>query len=756
MATQAESWENALRLIADTADTNQTVPDRNAVLGTTSGSGSDSTSWLDGYVKVAWKVSPIKSGHAGLMEDHDYNWKNSIKSHGMWFEVYVGVNHNKDFFTSSSDPYQIFRSSPEHILASPWQTNQFSPWSMLYASDTLTDVGNLLDKWTQHFSTWANDLDTSDNDWQGTAAGVFKHTLEQYVSTLKALRTQLASPQITKPLEDAQIVMANGSAALTQAADAWLANTQNDPRVIMEYLFQQVMASSVVTFHFVAKHGRYEPVIATQWGDPFSSKFGETMEEWSKAWWLNSLQSLDQAASAFFGNVDRAYTSVSNAIPPNFIPPVFLSPPGSGADSGVGGGGGPNTNLPPITIPPLNLNTGNSPNKGLDGLPNNGGNVNVPVGGGANGGPDGLPNFTGDVTTPSGVGPNGLGNFNSAFTTTPLGSGATDTVIGPGGQPVVGPDGQPLSVPLGSTISPDGTVIGPDGLPVTSLNGSPLTVPKGSSLTADDTGSDTVTGPDGQQVIGPDGQPLVVPGGSTVSANGTVLGPDGQPVLGPSGQPLTVPTGSSVTPIDTGGSATSAGSATSGLAPVSLSTTGGPVPIGPPTSDGSSFGDTTLPGAGSGLSLPAITSNGLTFPSVGGPGKIGSLSVAPAGGGGTTFAGSGGIGSPKLFGSGFAAAEGSNVAEPGSPLGETQLGAEHTADTADLGIAADESQALGRIATVGGTSGTGAGEPPIMPPMSGGGGGGGGAGAGGKKTWVTEDEGAWGTATSVGSGVIGR
>jgi hypothetical protein len=43
----------------------------------------------------------------------------------------------------------------------------------------------------------------------------------------------------------------------------------------------------------------------------------------------------------------------------------------------------------------------------------------------------------------------------------------------------------------------------------------------------------------------------------------------------------------------------------------------------------------------------------------------------------------------------------------------------------------------------------------MMPPMSGGMGGVGGGATGGRKTWVTEDEETWGTASG-GPGVIGR
>jgi hypothetical protein len=84
---------------------------------------------------------------------------------------------------------------------------------------------------------------------------------------------------------------------------------------------------------------------------------------------------------------------------------------------------------------------------------------------------------------------------------------------------------------------------------------------------------------------------------------------------------------------------------------------------------------------------------------------------------------------------------------PGEPTSAT--GAE------ELAMAGEESQALGRVATVGG-AGAGS-EPPMMPPMGGMGGGMGGVGGGGgKKTWVTEDEETWGTGAGASSGVIGR
>jgi hypothetical protein len=762
---QNGSFENALRLMADTSNSNQTVPDRNTVTaGASSSEGSGSSAsgrWISA-VEVAYKVAPL-SGAGGLKTDHDHNWKWHVTHAGEGIEIVVGVNDETDFFNDPAGGWQLFLNNPYNVMYSligrPNQTNQFSPYSMRYVADTLTDVGTLLDKWTQSFTGWTNDLDTPDSDWQGSAAGVFKHTLEQYTAVLKALRTQLATSQITKSLDDAESAMATSVGLLSQAIESWRDNPDNDPRRIIDYLFQQAMNHfSSITFQYHPTKAHYTPSIHTVFGDPLTQEFADNLQATAKWWWLQSLTPLDQAASTVLTSLDSAYGNVSSTIPQNFVTPVVLSPPADDptATSG-GGGGGPITSIPPLNLPSFSLDS-NSPN----GLPPNigGGGTNVP-------GPGGLPNVNGDFTTTPGGGPTGVPNIGGDFSTSatggpnsnadftiPGGGGAADVITGPGGAPLLGPDGQPLTVPSGSTISPDGTVLGPDGQPVTGSNGQQLTVPKGSSVVE----SDTVTGPDGQPVLGPDGQPLTVPSGSTISPDGTVLGPNGQQLVGPDGQALTVPSDSTVVPTgsqtfanpsDLGGSTTQ---------PNFTSTIGGPGgQISPPPIDGSvtTGGSTTFPGLGTGVPLPAVTSSGLALPSLG---KATSL-LGGGGGVGSSFSSSGGVGSPRLFGSGFAAGEAgavSSAAEPGSPLGEALPGTERAADTADLGVAADESQALGRIATVGG-SGAGSGEPPIMPPMSGGGGaGGGGGGAGGKKTWVTEDEDTWGTTVSSGSGVIGR
>jgi hypothetical protein len=778
--TPAGAFEKVLKLLAASGDSTQTIPDRNAVVGggttnpntstasntdsgSTSGGGSDSSSstgrWLaDGG--MWWHVSGIGSqlGHGGLALNHDHNWSDSAMHNGVGFQVVVGVNNNNQFLNSPTGPWQMFANNPVNILksfsAAPWQTNQFSPRSMVYAAEVLAGVGSTLDTWAQNFNTWANDVDTSDSDWQGSAAGVFKNTLEQYTSTLRAVSSQLASLKIANALINADSVMTTNVANFAAAADNWLNNKGNNPNWIVDYLFNWALSNNTTTWRNTAKG--YTPTVMTPFGDTWGQGFIDNLEDAAKQSWLASLAPLDAAATTFLANVDAAYSSLSIVIPQSFLPPVLLNPPiadPTASSGGIGGDGGAS----PFTIPPFNLDSGNAPGN-PNGLPSDFTTTN---GGGPGAVPPDLPPFTtsggGSSSGPSDFTTSGGGsNFApSDFTTSGGGSdfgpsdfttsgGGSDVITGPDGQPVLGPDGQPFTVPGGSTISSDGTVLGPNGQPLTGPNGQPLTVPPGSSLSS----GDTVTDSNGQTVFGPDGQPLTVPSGSTISSDGTVLGPNGQPVMGPNGQPLTVPGGSTIVPNSSGGpsvpqdfTTTSGGGPSTTLPNFSTASGGGP------SAELPNFTTTS----GSGSAGITVGRDGLSLPSLG----------APAGGsaGSVSFGGTGGLGAGRLFGSGGGAFGPSDVpgggVEGGAPAGEPLPGGEHTADTADLGMAAEESEALGRVATVGGAAGAGA-EPPMMPPMGGGMGGGGPATSGGKKTWVTESEDTWGTAASAGTGVLGR
>lgn len=757
------AFEDAMTVVADDG----TAPNRANVVGSgsgnsstssssssnstsTSGGGSGSAEWIGGRsLEVHLKLAGY---HMNL--NWDVWWWGEHADHN----VVVGLNLNDVWFFTPNGPWDQFSNGTmtilNSVLNSPGQTSQYSPHSLWYGAETIKELSAMLDAWQQNISGWADDVDSSNSDFQGTAAGVFKQTLMQFSNQIDAITTQMANPQVVNSLVQAGDTMTSVAQRLAGAFQAWHSDVTNMPSYIVQQVLTQVMSTATLHMSGTSLH------VDTGFGDPASDDFWNKLETQAKENWVARLAPLDAAGSQFLTTLDGPYKSAINVIQPNFVPPPDLTPggPNIGNDpNNINGnninGGGPND---------LNLTGGGPNNSNIGGGPNinggdNGGALNTGGAGpgdvnvGGTGGDGGALNGgalngggagPGDVNLASaGGGPDtggalagiGAGGGGPAALGSDLFNPGEDTIDGPNGAPLLGPNGQPLNVPPGSTIAPDGTVLGPDGQPIMGPNGQPLTVPPGSSLAQNVDGGlssvgsgggglDTVTGPNGLPLTGANGAPITVPAGSTIGPNGTVLGPDGNPVLGPNGRPLTVPNGSSLVADDSGTGLFGPGGAAAGLGP--------------------------LTGLGGGAKL---TSDGFGALSPGSIGGGGGGSLSGFGGGG------GALGSRFLNSASGLSERAQGLTEPGdSALSELQP----AGDSSQLGAAenaAEESEMMGRVATVGG-SGAGGEEPPIMPPMSGGGMGaaGGGAGTGGKKTWVTEDTESWGTVTTAGSGVIGR
>jgi hypothetical protein len=707
----AQQFESAMKLIADTNDPNQPVPDRYAVTGTgLSGGGGSSGGSSGGSGSGSGTASWIPSGGWNVAESHYNNLKTSgtwdIWWQGWWrdagwnYEVVVAANLNDSWFSASADPWQQFSLGPQYILnnitSSPWQSDVFSPSSFYYAGTLVGNLAGLIQSWQQSFHQWADDVDVSGSDWQGSAAGVFKHTLQTFESQLGALNAQLTPPSLGTALTTLQQNMASYVSTLSQAFFDWHGKPENMPANVVNALLQNTMNSSQVTMHYHGiSHGHPTPTISTPLGDPTKQAFWDALESQAKQNWLATLAPLDTAAATFLQSIEQAYQGVIAVLPTTYAAPPVLNPGSGGTNGGTGGSGGNDgTNIPNINVP--NLNLGN-PNGSNGSAGSNG------AGGGGGNGPA-IPNLD-------------LGN--------PNGSSGSGGGAGAGGGPGV-PGG--LQFSSSGSGSPGG---GPAGLPSV-LTGLPdTTADFSSSGSTGAGGAETVTGPDGSPVLGPDGLPVTAPAGSTIGPGGEVIGPNGKPVLGPDGEPLTVPQGSTLAP-ETGLTTTTP-----------LTTTGGSGDPAPP-------GDLALGGSTGAPGL--VTTGGGAGGSFGAIG--GSKGSSPFGSGGVP--GGPGTSTARLLGStgGMSDRAANMFDDSGSPSEPATTG-ETPAELEAAQAAAEGEQALSRVSTVGGTGASGD-QTPFMPPMTGGMGAGGGGGAGAaKKTWVTEDEDTWGTA-STGTGVIGR
>lgn len=725
------SFEDAITVIADTSDPEQTLPNRAGINGFGSSTGSSSSSGSDqGSSSAEWLSShavssTVKSVAAPVHNGWDIYWWGSASDQ----TVLVGAMINKEFFNNPQTPYQNFTTGVANILAlqlaPPNESNVFSQRSMYAGSQAIENVASLLNTWRQTINGWANDIDVPDGDFQGSAAGIFKNTLLQFTAQMNALTTQLATQNLADQLYGTGAAMVEAVWNLQQAFETWNGDASHQPAQLLANALANRMVGA--TLHYNA--GKVKVDVKDAQGRNIGSDqtFWDDVETDAKTAWTASLSTLDTAAASFLSALDSQYQTTLKSINTNFVPPPNLTGTGpNGGTSGgsdIGSGGG-------INLSGLNLGGSNGDQNALNNLGNDlNGLLNGGSGGtGANANVGGS-NF--DLT-----------NGGSSGGDDSLGA---ETVDGPNGLPLTDTAGDPITVPAGSTIEPDGTVIGPDGEPVLGSNGQPLTVPKGSTVALGDSADaggalteDGLVGPDGRPLLDANGNPITVPEGSTIGPNGTVIGPGGQLVTGPNGQPLTVPTGTTVGPTGapsdgdfplTGNGRSASGA---GLADDVSDLTGG-------------FGGTaaiggSLAGGGALSGLGGI-GKGL---SIGGGGSAGGLGAST----GARFTSSG-------VGMSDSAA---NIGKPGQAPEEKTTGAaaDDPAELAAAENAAEEGQMLGRVATVGGGSAAAGEEPPMMPPMSGGMGGTGGGASGGKKTWVTEDEDTWGIAASIGSGVIGR
>lgn len=662
-------FEQAIKIIADTVDGGQALPDRYAVIGSGTGSGS-ATGASSGNSSSEWLINggvihKLRVAGEGIDNTFDiYQWWTYSDQ-----KVIVGANLGP-FWKAPGSAWQNFIGSfniMQQILLKPGETNSFSPGSMASAGFVVENLNAAFGDWQQTIKQWMDGIDVPDSDFQGSAAGVFKTTMLQFVSQLEALNTQLTTTALAQQLNGTQQIMVSAVNDLYTAFSTWYGQTapdsagrypDNSPVLAMWNQFNLQLQGA--TLHF---KGGLHFHIDTPYGDPSQQAWWDTLQTAAQQNWKASLQPLDNAADAFVEALNSAYSQVDALITTNFVPPVTVTPAGSDL-GGDGSGAG-------------NIDLGGADGSGL---------ISSLLNGGLSGGLNG-----------SGAGLNGAGLNGAGLN---LGDGTGDLSLGTG-------TGLGLN---GSGSGINGVALPRDPSQAIALTGG------GSGLN----GSATVDGPNGLPLLDANGDPVTVPPGSTIAADGSVIGPDGKPVLGPDGKPLKVPPGSTVAAADdfplTGGG--------SGVSTIGLD---GPPPTGLDDSVSGAFGK--------------------------------GLSIGGGGGGGLDIGGGLGSGTsvPRLLSSGAGLSDQARDLVD-NPMREDTPGTtgEDPTELAAAENAAEEGEMLGRVATVGGGAAATGEEPPMMPPMSGGMGGQGGGAGSAKKTWVTEDEESWGTASAMGSGVIGR
>ncbi len=636
---------------------------------------------------------------------------------------------------SSVTPLEHFTGSPGDILyqllgsARDLTDATTSRASFPAAKKLISDITTWLTDQMKAVDDWIKDIDVSDSDLQGSAAGRFKQVMMGFHAELAQIQIQIqgtltaptkdpkktnnpTSTDLASALDEAGAQLTRTLSALlagfqdwwggTGGSGAWVEKTEGNwvinepsssmamPAIAAQAAFQEAIVKVTVT---VA--GTYNTVTMTgPNGTPNDEGWWTAVNLVGYQKWMDYVAlKLDTAAGPAMADLGVYYDRVLAFMTPYFKQPTLTPPKDPNSTAPPGGTNGPNTNGPNTGGGPPPPKTSTAPPPKVGGAPP----PKVNLGG-----------------------PSGTGG----------GSGSSAPLLGKDGKPLLGKDGKPLVVPPGSTVNAKGEVIGPDGKPVLGKDGKPLMVPPGTTVGK----PTTTTGPTTPGISGA----FRVPAGSKRNADGTVTGPDGKKVVDSNGNPVVLAEGDT---INADGAVMDANGKPVSTLNQLLSDEEHAYAAGP--------GSTLVTGGG-GYTGRTITVGGIGGTSLGGssfgesPGGLGGGSVS--GGSAKTLTPTVGIGGrmAEQYGSTLGQTPGLETAMAGLPEGA-------------LATAAEQAQLTG-----GSTATTGGGGGSMMPPMGGMGGGmGGGAGGQGgqerqRTTWLAEDEEVWGTESGAVSGVIGR
>ncbi|MER5817792.1 hypothetical protein [Streptomyces californicus] len=719
-------WEDILAMFHDGVTK---LPDRNAV------AGPGSKPWIVRTVTGVWHT---KKGV-------DYAKKHGLDAfYEFWFPdkqgkaLIFGFGYNWGEFGNDSGALAEFTGATELILTSVLNGNNKDADPLLSekAATVLNNMDDWTDGWVKQFNTWAEDVETGNEELEGETAELFAATLQAVKRSLQETYAFYLNGEMDKQLTQVSKQLSSTVQNLRENATNWFNMTKSIG--VMSGESQDKLMMGSVAMAFTHLYASFLTTMATI--QPMSDYSAEstpinwgTIESWAKKEWTRYVVSeLDEKSATAMKNLAATYESAAmvfsdaNAIV-NKTFTISLTAdeqkefygsagPGSGSDDGTGGtndllskfqqmfgggaggsgaggdgtgGGGGDLGLdtPPPVTGPSGSNFGTNLPSGAN-LPN----IKNPLpqlpggsGGGTTGGPLSLP--AGSRIDPK-----------------------TGAVTDSSGKPVTGPDGKPLVVPPGSTLGPGNTVVPPKS-----------TVPKGPTSPSGSSGNL----PNGIRVDS-NGN-IIVPKGVKVDAQGNLIGADGRPLTNAYGGKITVPPGSRINPDGTitdpqGKQITQSSGSLKTRNPFSVD-------------DLVNSQRRTSTAGGDLFGISKGGSNDLLGGSKGLTDGLRKSFEGPGGGGREPIGGAAGLSNRARLAMGL----------PAAPTAPTQGG-----------LVTQSGNVLGRAGAPG-TTGSGM---PFMPPMGmGGGAPGGGSGSGNdrqRNVWLSEDEEVWGTEPEAGTGVIGR
>ncbi|KOU45103.1 hypothetical protein ACH415_33640 [Streptomyces californicus] len=725
------TWEDILGMFHDGVTK---LPDRNAV------AGPGSKRWIVRTCDGVWhdEKGVDYAEDRGLDAFFEFWYPGDSNARGD--ALIFGFGYNWGEFGNDSGALAEFTGATAPILSSvrTGKNKDANPLLSEKAATVLNHMDDWTDGWANQFNTWAESVESGNDQLRGESAEIFAATLQAVKRSLQETYSfYLSDGILNKRLSAASTQLSNTITQLQKNADAWFDKTMPVGTMSGGAAVEQgsvAMAFTHLYAQFLAVMNTFKP--PSNFHNQSEKPNWDDIEAKAKTSWITEVETeLDAKSVGTMAALAGAYDAATlaflkaNAIV-NKTFTISLTAdeqkefygsagPGGGGDGGTGGtndilnkfremfgggaggsggsgaGGGGNEDLDLDTPPPVTGPSGSSFG------------ANLPSG--AN-----LPNTKdllkqNPVTGPSGGGGGTTGNPLSL----PAGSRIdpkTGAVTDSSGKPVTGPDGKPLVVPPGSTLGPGNSIVPPKS-----------NVPK---VTTPPNGSSG--GLTGGLRVDSNGN-IIVPKGVKVDAQGNLIGADGKPLTNAYGGKITVPPGSRINPdgtiTDPQGKQITQGSG-------SLKTRN---PFSVDDLVNSQRRTSTASGDLFGISKGG--SNDLLGGSKGLTDGLRKSFEGPGGGGREPIGGAAGLSNRARLAMGL----------PAAPTAPTQGG-----------LVTQSGNVLGRAGAPGAT-GSGM---PFMPPMGmGGGAPGGGSGSGNdrqRNVWLSEDEEVWGTEPEAGTGVIGR
>lgn len=544
------NWEQAMQAFAGTGKTGSMATRDEVATGDWTPNRGVKLVPANGYdpksYDVSWASDPVDLTTYTYVREFAYPSTSS-------YRVIVWTNLTWSDFTSSDS--QHLTALDKFSGASLDILNQANPPS---ESDT-TSVGSFnaaitmltgLESWINQdmhkmITGLADQIDASDSDFQGSAAGELKSYLLSVDRVLTDMWRDLqAQGDPVTRLTTARDDLQNGLHDLLAAYWNWrgdkntsmnaaektqYASKMSDPSLAYPVNCVANALFNALTGATLQPDGYNNYKVIANGVDVSSDGFWASVSDSAKNIWKQAVvDHLDAAVTTFMNKVAGPNGSFSNAaqklnatsVPQRTPQGTAITPPDPNGGNGPGGSTNPND--------PNGLNGPNGANG--PGGANGSKDLNGPGGkgpkldGSNTNGPNGL-------TTPPPPHAIGLNqNKNSGPPTIDTsGTGGNVPLLDANGKPLTQPNGQPWTVPPGSTIDANGNVIGPNGKPLIGPDGKPERVPKGTKVGT----SNVEQGP-----ISLGGGPYAVPPGSKVDGNGMVVGPDGKPVLDANGNPV--------------------------------------------------------------------------------------------------------------------------------------------------------------------------------------------------------------------------